>query len=306
MVDPAQPYWPVIGHAALVTGAGSGICLELARLLLAQGCNVLIADVALRPESQALVDTTVNKTPRAIFHPTDVTIWAQLEAAIAACLHQFGRMDIVCPGAGVFEPTWSNFWEPPGTAESKDDLAANRYRVLDIDLTHPIRLTQLALAHFISHNVRGRVLHITSIAAQAPTFITPMYCASKAAISSFVRSLASLDAEFGIRVNGVAPGVVWTPLWSDPLHKDKLKMIDESKDQWVMPEEVAAAMIKLLEDEDMTGGVILEVGLGSMRKVEVRNDPGPSGPGLGVSAGKDCRDEILERLKRGDWGAIPS
>jgi 3-hydroxybutyrate dehydrogenase len=52
-----------------------------------------------------------------------------------------------------------------------------------------------------------------------------MYCASKAAISSFCRSLGYLEPEFGIRVNAVAPGVVKTPIWT----QDKLRLVDEEK-----------------------------------------------------------------------------
>ena len=294
--------WSVAGHVALVSGGGSGIGLAFVQALVQRGCRVLIADLALRPESEAFIAAS---NGAAVFHPTDVTVWTQLESAVAAASTHFGRLDIVCPCAGVFEPSWSSFWNPPGSPASQDSLTGNAYKVLDVNLTHPIRLTQLALAHFLTHKIPGRVLHISSIAAQGALVLTPMYCASKAAISAFVRSLAQLEPHFGIRVNGVAPGVVRTPLWTDPQHADKLRFVDESQDQWVTPEEVAVAMVNLLEAPEMVGGTILEVGAGNTRMVTLKNDPGPEGPGLAVSRAGDSWEKLVERLRVGDWGAMP-
>ena len=94
----------VNGKTALVTGAGSGICLEFTKLLLSKGCNVVIADIGLRPEAEQLVKGSHGAKARAVFQKTDVTDWGQLEAAFDVALKEFGHLDIVCPGAGVFEP----------------------------------------------------------------------------------------------------------------------------------------------------------------------------------------------------------
>lgn len=100
----------VKGKTALVTGAGSGICLEFTKLLLSKGCNVLIADLKLLPEAEVLVKggSAANGEngvkAKAVFHKTDVMDWAQLEAAFEVAIKEFGSLDIVCPGAGVFEP----------------------------------------------------------------------------------------------------------------------------------------------------------------------------------------------------------
>jgi NAD(P)-dependent dehydrogenase (short-subunit alcohol dehydrogenase family) len=174
----------------------------------------------------------------------------------------------VCPGAGIFEPHWTNFWHPPGSRASKDSPSpadgVGHYALLDINVTHPIRCTQLAISRWlnplkdskvgkVSTSNPKRVVHISSIAGQAPSLTTPLYIASKHAISGFIRSLAQLDT-LGIRVNGVAPvrslaafssdetsftdtisqGVIKTPLWTD--HPEKMKMVDENRDEWVEPE----------------------------------------------------------------------
>jgi NAD(P)-dependent dehydrogenase (short-subunit alcohol dehydrogenase family) len=77
--------------------------------------------------------------PRAIFQKTDVTNWSQLDQTFKTAREEFNGADIICPGAGVFEPVYSpfsplmllsadkiqpfsNFWHPPGKPQSKTDL----------------------------------------------------------------------------------------------------------------------------------------------------------------------------------------
>ena len=98
------------GKTALVTGGGSGISLAFTFRLLEAGCNVVVADLALSPEADALNKYT--ETPKAIFQKTDVTDWAQLDAAFKVANEAFGRIDIVCTGAGLSEPA-SHCSEPP-------------------------------------------------------------------------------------------------------------------------------------------------------------------------------------------------
>lgn len=202
----------------------------------------------------------------------------------------------------------SNFWHPPGTAKSRDAPDGDRYTSIDINVTHPIRTTQLAIREFVNpkNGVRvsttnpKRVLIISSIAGQTSNLHAAIYVAAKHAMSGFVRSLGSLDKELGIRVNGVAPGVVKTPLWTD--NADKMELLDSKKDVWATPEEVAEAMVRLLEEPDLGGGVILEVGHNQTREVQQFNDPGPSGEGHTVSRMDETYKEVYKRLKQGGWG----
>ncbi|KAI0004350.1 short-chain dehydrogenase [Xylariaceae sp. FL0662B] len=292
----------VHGNTAIVTGAGSGICFSFASLLLSRGCNVVIADLALRPEAQELVSKHQTGTPKAIFVKTDVTSWTDLSRVFEATLDEFGDFGVLCPGAGVYEPHWSNFWHPPGSEESKDSVDSGHYKLLDINLTHPIRATQLALSHWlfprrstiakVSPQNPKRIVHISSVAAQQANFVTPLYCASKFAISGFVRCLAGLDQSHHVRVSAVAPGIVRTPLWTE--HPEKLILLNPEQDGWVTPEEVAKVMIRCVEDDSLAGGSILEVGKDNSRLVNASNDPGPDmdpkqglvsrnkGPAIGV------------------------
>ncbi|KAJ6107497.1 hypothetical protein N7523_008820 [Penicillium sp. IBT 18751x] len=308
----------VNGRTAIVTGAGSGINFAFAKLLVESGCNVLIADLALRPEAKTLVDKHSTGTARAVFQETDVRDWLQLQRMFEVAEKEFGEIDIVCPGAGIYEPHWSNFWRPPGSTASKDAFDGGRYALVDINVTHPIRTTQLAIAHFLRHKDNGRpkhIVHISSIAGQNATFAAPIYVATKHAINGLVRSLAKLE-ELGIRVTAVAPGVIKTPLWTD--HPEKLTMINDRVDEWVTPEEVATVMLALVQQDvvgetigdrsgrgpqfPVRGGTILEVSK-TVRAVGQFNDPGPEGrPGSTATGHAALEKESFELLAAKGWG----
>ncbi|KAJ5512270.1 Short-chain dehydrogenase/reductase SDR [Penicillium fimorum] len=309
----------VKGRSAIITGAGSGINLSFAKLLVENGCNVLIADLALRPEAQVLADKHKTGPARVVFQQTNVIDWVQLERMFEVAEKEFGEIDIVCPGAGIYEPNWSNFWRPPDSAESKDSASGGRYALIDINITHPIRTTQLAIAHFLNNRTSGRpkhIVHISSIAGQNSNLATPIYCATKAAINGFVRSLANLDKKLGIRVTAVAPGVIKTPLWTD--HPEKIKMVDDSTDSWVTPEEVAEVMLALVQQEQVSevigdrsgrgpqfkveGGTVLEVSK-TVRAVDQFNDPGPgTRPGNTASDYLTVEEESYQLMSQKGWG----
>ena len=100
------------GKTAIVTGAGSGINLAFAQQLLARDCNVVIADLGLRPEAKELVDSHSSSSSgkgRAVFQQTDVTNWEHLERMFETAEREFGEVDIVCPGAGVYEPVRDSY-----------------------------------------------------------------------------------------------------------------------------------------------------------------------------------------------------
>ncbi|KAI4104069.1 MAG: hypothetical protein L6R37_003475 [Teloschistes peruensis] len=339
------------GKTAIVTGAGSGINLAFARLLLRNQCNVVFADLALRPEAKEVVDahaSTSSSASRAVFQKTDVRDWQQLEAMFHVAIKEFGGFDIVCPGAGIWEPPFSSFWHPPGSPKSRDSPSSSHYASLEINITHPIRTTQLAIAHFLSirrsaatspttsdppsNEPLFHIIHVSSIAGQVTPLIAPLYNASKHAVSGFVRTLAPLDAEYGIRVTAVAPGVIDTPMWRE--NPDKLRLFsDEGGDQWVSADDVAEVMGSLVDGREKVdvvaasasagggatglpsgdsregwrkvkaeGGLILEVSKGRVRKVEQFMDAGPMGAGNTVSNAKVAYQDIFSMLGSGTWG----
>ncbi|KAH0421071.1 hypothetical protein CcaCcLH18_13640 [Colletotrichum camelliae] len=232
---------------------------------------------------------------------------------------EFGGVDIVVAGAGVFEPDFSSFWVPPGSVRSRDVVNGDRYAQIDINVVHPISTTQLAIARALNSD-GGRyprtILIVSSTNGQQASFSTPVYAATKHAINGFVRSLAKLEDELNMRVVAVAPGIMRTPMYLE--NPDKLASIDMTKDSWASPEEVAEVMVKLIDSDTISvktgdsshgthsmpiaGGTILEVTRGNVRAVAPYNDPGPTGPGALASNIGCLEAKIKETLRKG-WGA---
>jgi 3-hydroxybutyrate dehydrogenase len=79
-------------------------------LLLEEGANVLFADLTLRLESEILVKKYSEGNPHTLFKRTDVTAWTDLENLFTTANSVLGSIDIVCPGASVYEPPFSDFW----------------------------------------------------------------------------------------------------------------------------------------------------------------------------------------------------
>ncbi|KAJ5679506.1 hypothetical protein N7462_007750 [Penicillium macrosclerotiorum] len=279
------------GQAAIVTGGGSGINLAFSQLLVEFGCNVLIADLGLRPEAHEWIKATENSgnanLGRPFFLKTDVTDWSQLERTFTECIARFGQSPtIVVPGAGIFDLSTKSFWDDCDTD--------SRYKVLDVNLTHPIKMTRLAIRHMLDAKnntghagVYGTIIHVSSITAQLASMITPLYAASKHGISSFVRSMAPLQEAAGIRVVGVAPGTVATPLMTE--HAATASLLNLKRDFLLPPEELARAMMALVLDiKRYKAGTILEVCdiEGRWREVSLLNDPGPQGPASNITGSK--------------------
>ncbi|PYH91852.1 NAD-dependent 15-hydroxyprostaglandin dehydrogenase [Aspergillus ellipticus CBS 707.79] len=299
--------------SAIVTGAGSGINLSFAKLLLQNGYNVLIADLKLDQDAETLVKQYKTKRgPRAVFVHTDVRDWAQLRHMFIVAEMEFGSVEIVCPGAGVFEPAQSSFWAPPGSKGCVDSPMRNGYASLDINLIHPIYTTQLAIAHFMKHknacatHRKKHIIQVASIAGEMALLALPLYAIAKRGLISLAQSLAPLDT-LGIRVTGIAPGIVKTPIWS----QDKLALVDESTDEWVNADRVAKVMFDLVskdriqvsaqESVAVHGGTVLELSQ-SLREVHLYNDPGPlNRPGNTVSHLESANEQILQLVGSEGW-----
>ncbi|KHN98857.1 HCO3, HCO3-transporter family [Metarhizium album ARSEF 1941] len=259
------------GKSAIVTGGGSGICLCFVKLLLGKGCSVVVADISLRPEAAELLDEYSQGDPRVgdgsrpfvLFHKTDVTSWAQLTSLWKTAIEAHGKVDIVVPDAGIFEPAWSSFWKAPRTETNPDtpsrdagDAELGHYATTDLNLTSPLRLSQMAIGHWTTNRQKGCLVLVGSIAGYLDTPIRPLYHTTKHGIHGFVSCMAPLRDALGIRVGAVAPGPVKTSIWDQGF-----TMTEEMTDNmaWVDMRDVAQAMYQLVVDEKMGDGTILEV-----------------------------------------------
>jgi len=176
------------------------LSLALAKALHLRGVSILICDLSLHKEAESWLEETQNgQGPRVRFLRVDVTDWKQLEAAFEAFHGQFGGVpEIVVAGAGVYEASCPGFWD------NRDQTS--HYKLFDINLAHPIKLSRIAIRRMQQARSSGVILHVSSIVAQKPNVDLPLYAASKAGLSQFIRCMAPLEEMCAIRIVGVAPG----------------------------------------------------------------------------------------------------
>ncbi|TPX12257.1 uncharacterized protein E0L32_007143 [Thyridium curvatum] len=292
--------YSVAGKYAVITGAGSGINFCFAKLLLERGAaGVLIGDLALRPHAQEFVAAHADKVS---FRRTDVRSWPDISALMAQGAAQFPQVDIVCAGAGIFEPPWSSFWSPPRTATNPDSPSVDAaganpgtYAVIDVNLTHPIRLTQLAMSHWLGRGIPGCMVYAGSTAGYVTSFASPMYIAAKSGLHGFVRSIGGIKEELNIRVGAIAPGGVRTPM-----------MVEEKKhifsaadiENMVTPEECAEAMLALCEKDEYGDGTILEVvEPGQTRVVPLYGNVPPTGRSMVLGGYREFQENLYKSLR---------
>ncbi|KAJ9606671.1 hypothetical protein H2200_008679 [Cladophialophora chaetospira] len=282
----------VRNRGAIVTGAGSGINLAFAKELYKHGCSVLIMDIGLHADAEAWIESIKDEKSAAkvVFHKSDVAQWIELEKVFDVFADNFGGVPyIVCPGAGIYEPSHNGFW--------KDNDVDDHYKILDINLLHPIKMTRIAIRRMLSNNSPGIICHVSSIGAQKPGLVTPLYAVSKSGISNFVRCMADLEQLARIRVVGVAPGIIKTPLYVD--HPEAERFLDKEKDFMLEPEDVARGMLAVCLDSKYPSGTVLEItDIDNWREVMLLNDPGPQGRAVIASKKKDAIADVVAAMER--------
>ncbi|KAK5311131.1 hypothetical protein LTR93_011823 [Exophiala xenobiotica] len=161
-------------------------------------------------------------------------------------------------------------------------------------------MTRIAIRRMLRAKKLGTILHVASIAAESVSLFTPLYHASKHRIGSLVMGLGALDEFCGIRVVGVAPGSIKTPLMlEDPR---VAAWIDLKRDKVLDPTVIADALIALAENIDnrYPAGTLLEVAderQENWRIVPLYNNPGPSVTNL-TSNIDEARSTIRQILKK--------
>lgn len=187
---------------ALLTGAGGGIGLAVARAYLAQGARCTLVDIAHEApaEAQALLDAHKG---RAHYLQADVSRLDDIDAAVAAAIEGLGPIDILFNNAAVFD-----------LAPLLDSSEAMYDRLFAVNVKGAFFVMQKVLAQMVARGRQGAVINMASQAGRRGEALVSHYCATKAAVISYTQSAALAMAPHGIRVNGIAPGVIATPMWS--------------------------------------------------------------------------------------------
>lgn len=218
----------------LVTGAARGLGLAIAQRCVAEGAQVMLADVL--PEGEARAAEL-----GAAFVHCDVTNRDAIAAAIAATVARFGGLDGLVNNAGI-APKGDIFSETPDQFE----------RVIATNLTAAFHATQLAVPHMIAAG-GGVVVNMSSVNALLTIPALLAYNVAKGGLNQLTRNTAVALAPHNIRVVGIGPGTILTELAKNAVMADAA-----ARDQILSrtplgragePGEIAAIAAFLLSDE---------------------------------------------------------
>ncbi len=239
------------GKTAVVTGGASGIGEATVRRFVAEGANVMIAD--LQGEKAELLATELGTATEA--QQLDVTDLEAVEALMALTVQRFGAIDIVFNNAGI------------SSMGRVDEISTEHWhRVIDVDLNSVFYGCRAAIP-LMREAGGGAIVNTASISGLFGDWGLPAYNAAKGAVMNLTRTLAADHARDGIRVNAVCPGGIETAM------TDSLVASRRAQEQYQrlvpmarmgLPEEIASAVTFLASDDAsyVTGhGLVVDGGV---------------------------------------------
>ena len=186
------------GKVALITGGARGIGRAIAQRYVEEGAIVAVADL-LAAEAEA---TARELGERAFAVAVDVTRQDSIDAMVEAVVKRAGGIDILVNNAAVFD--MQPFLEI--TRENFD-------KQLNVNVKGLLFTLQAVARQMVAQGRGGKIINFSSQAGRRGEALVAVYCASKAAVISLTQSAAKALIPHKINVNGIAPGVVDTPMW---------------------------------------------------------------------------------------------
>jgi glucose 1-dehydrogenase len=219
---------------AIVTGGNSGIGKAIVLELARQDASIAIDYVAHPESTEALEQQIARLGDQSIGVYADVSKLTDLQKLVDSAVRRFGRLDIMVNNAGI------------ETRSSVLDTTEDQYdRVLAINLKSAFFGTQLAAKQMIKQGGGGRIINISSVHEDWPMPGNTAYCLAKGGVRMLTRTAGVELARHNIRVVGVGPGAVATPInlstMKDPA---KLAQLDSAipLGRMARPEEIASVV----------------------------------------------------------------
>lgn len=229
------------GKVALVTGAGQGIGLACARALAREGASVVLVE---REETagEAAAQSLTGEKLRATFVRCDVSRKAEVDAAVAAAVNAYGRLDILVANAGIVH-----------AAEFLDLEEADFDRVLAVNLKGVFLAGQAAARQMVKQGSGGAIVNMSSVNAVLAIPNQVPYVVSKGGINQLTKVMALALAPHRIRVNAIGPGTILTELAKSAVlgnREAERKILSRTPmGRMGEPEEVASVAVFLASDE---------------------------------------------------------
>jgi len=222
----------------IITGGASGIGLASVERCLAEGANVVMADLESSKGKERAGELQEKYPGYCLFIPVDVSSTDSVDHLIDKTVAEFGSVDSVFNNAGI-----------GGVCPAVDYTDEDFNHIIDVNLTGVFRVARAAMRQMYKQN-SGNLVNCASILGMVGQSGTAPYSASKGAVVNMTRTLALEGAEHNVRVNGIGPAYIKTPL---------LDLLDEDMLQGLIslhplkrlgtPEEVANAYVFLASDE---------------------------------------------------------
>jgi glucose 1-dehydrogenase len=236
------------GQKALVTGANSGIGKGVAIALGQAGADVVVNYVDGDDAANAVVEEIKKSGVNAYAHPADVSSEDQVEVMFARMMREFGTIDILVSNAGLQRDS-----------AFPDMTMAQWNTVLSVNLTGQFLCGRAAVREFLRRGVvpsvssaAGKIICMSSVHQEIPWGGHVNYAASKGGIKLLMESLAQELAPKRIRVNGIAPGAIRTPIntaaWNTKEAYDQLMTL-VPYGRIGEPEDIARAAVWLASDQ---------------------------------------------------------
>jgi NAD(P)-dependent dehydrogenase (short-subunit alcohol dehydrogenase family) len=235
------------GKVALITGGDSGIGRAVAIVYAKEGADVAIVYLSEQQDAEETKRLVEAEGKRCLPIPGDIGDEQFCKLAVQQTVNELGNLDILINNAAEQHPQ-----------QSIEDITAEQLeRTFRTNIFAMFFLTKAALPHLKKGSV---IINTTSVTAYKGNPQLLDYSSTKGAIVAFTRSLSQSLIEKGIRVNGVAPGPIWTPLIPSTFPEEKVKSFGAQvpMQRAGQPDEVAPCYVFLASDDSsyMSGQIL--------------------------------------------------
>jgi meso-butanediol dehydrogenase/(S,S)-butanediol dehydrogenase/diacetyl reductase len=193
----------VTGKIAVVTGGGRGIGRGIVLALAGNGADVVVADINL-DDAAGVAAEVAELGRRSMTSHLDVTAQDSVEGMVHDVMARFQRIDVLVNNAGIYAG--------PGFEEREEANEDDWDMIYEVNVKGVVRVT-CAVKPGMKDRRYGKIVNIASIAGRQGSPGNPPYAVSKTGVISYTQASALELAPYGINVNAICPGSLWTPMW---------------------------------------------------------------------------------------------